>query len=157
MDTGGVERTLKLLIKHLPPNQHWAGMRKDVATFINNCPQCQFMQPSKLKIRLKAKSEPFNNFVSKPWQLIALDSMGPFPEDENGNNYIIVVIDVFSRFVELYAVPQLSAKCTAQILIEYTSRYATPVRLYREPNLTGPPSKKRVMRSIKPSRNFVIY
>ena len=31
-----------------------------------------------------------------------------------------------NRPLELYAVPQLSAKCTAQILIEYTSRYATP-------------------------------
>jgi hypothetical protein len=55
--------------------------------------------------------------------------MGPFPEDKNGNKYIIVVIDVFSRFVELYAVPELSAENSAKILIEYTSRYATPDRI----------------------------
>ena len=67
--------------------------------------------------------------MSKPWELIALDSMGPFPEDENGNKFIIVVIDVFSRFVELYAVPELTAENSAKVLIEYTSRYATPDRI----------------------------
>ena len=55
--------------------------------------------------------------------------MGPFPEDENGNKFIIVVIDVFSRFVELYAVPELTAENSAKVLIEYTSRYATPDRI----------------------------
>jgi hypothetical protein len=84
---GGVERTLTLLREYLPLSQQWVGMRKDVATFIGNCPQCQFMESSKLKIKPKSKCEPFNNYVSKPWELIALDSMGPFPEDENSPNF----------------------------------------------------------------------
>ena len=49
---GGVERTLALLRKYLPLSQHWVVMRKDVTTFIGNCPQCQFMESSKLKIKL---------------------------------------------------------------------------------------------------------
>ena len=44
---GGVERTLTRLSQLVPYEQHWRSMRKDVCTFIRQCPCCIFMQPSK--------------------------------------------------------------------------------------------------------------
>jgi hypothetical protein len=39
-----------------------------------------------------------------------IDTFGPFERDDNGNQYIIVIIDCFTRFVKLllYQIQQLS-------------------------------------------------
>ena len=80
---GGVERTLELLKAEVGgPSKEWIGMRTDVKTFISQCPQCQFMQASSNAIKQRAQTHPFNIGTNAPWQRIALDSMGPFPEDK---------------------------------------------------------------------------
>ncbi len=53
----GVEATLSLLKTKVPPAEYWKEMRKDVRTFIKQCPCCQFMQSSKTLI---ATTAPYN-------------------------------------------------------------------------------------------------
>ena len=57
---------------------------------------------------------------------INIDSIGPFPPDEDGNKYIMVFIDVFSRFVELVPVPDTSALVAAKEIVKFVGRYGTP-------------------------------
>jgi transposase InsO family protein len=59
-------------------------------------------------------------------QKINIDTIGPLPADDRGNQYLIVIIDCFSRFVELYEVPDTSARYAAQALLEHISRYCDP-------------------------------
>ena len=68
-------------------------MRKDVRQFIQECPQCQFMLHAKLHIN-KATINPFNMAVGQPMDRINIDSIGPFPVDDQNNKYIMVLIDV---------------------------------------------------------------
>lgn len=49
------------------------------------------------------------------------DTIGPLPEDTSGNKYILVVIDCFTRSVELYAI--LNA---AIALLKNIGRYGAP-------------------------------
>ena len=42
-------------------------------------------------------------------EALNIDYIGPFPEDEYGNAYVLTVIDTFTRAVGLYAVPTLEA------------------------------------------------
>jgi len=123
---GGVERTLRLLKEHVPPSKWWFTMRQDVKRFIHDCPQCQFMQASKLDLLNKVQIHPFNMTVGRPMDRINIDTIGPFKEDDSGNKYIMVFIDVFSRFVELYAVPDLTAITAAKAIVEFTGRYGIP-------------------------------
>ena len=37
--------------------------------------------------------------VYEPWEVVAVDTIGPLPTDANGFKYIIVFIDAFTRFV----------------------------------------------------------
>ena len=123
---GGVERTLQLLKTKVPPSKWWYTMRADVKQFIHDCVQCQFMQPAKLAIHSKVQIHPYNMAVGRPMERVNLDPVGPLPEDEDGNKYIIVLICVFSRFIELYAVPDLSALTAAKAIVEYVGRYGNP-------------------------------
>jgi transposase InsO family protein len=120
---GGVEATLSLLKAKVPPAKYWTGMRKDVRNFIQQCPCCQFMQSSKSLI---ATTAPYNVSVRAPMDRLNIDTIGPFPPDEHGNTYIIVIIDVFSRFVELYAAPDATALSAAKAVVQWIGRYGNP-------------------------------
>ena len=123
---GGVERTLQLLRDHIAPSKWWSSMRTDVRNYIHKCPQCQFMTAAKVDIHERRSVHPFNMSVGKPMDRINIDSIGPFPEDEEGNKYVMVFIDVFSRFVELVPVPDLTALVAAKEVIKFIGRYGCP-------------------------------
>ncbi len=38
-------------------------------------------------------------------QLVAVDILGPLPENELGNSYVLVAGDYFTRWMEAYAIP----------------------------------------------------
>ena len=125
-DHNKVERTLDLLKDSIPSEEWWPNMRGDVRQFIANCPACQFMQHAKHAIHSKRSVHPFNRYVGRPMDTINLDTIGPFPEDEDGHKYILVFIDVFSRFVELTPVPDLTALTAAKEIIKFVGRYGVP-------------------------------
>ena len=116
----GVEKTLELLKQRA--KQTWHGMRADVKRFIRECPCCQFMNVT----ALKASIAPFNVSAFYPMDRLNIDHVGPLPEDEDGNRYILVIIDVFSRFVELYPVKTTSAMDFAKCLVNHIGRYGHP-------------------------------
>jgi hypothetical protein len=72
------------------------------------------------------RSNPFTLSQSKPMHALAMDTMGPLPEDENGNKYLIAIIDIFSRFLELYPAKDTSAVSAADALFQHAGRYGTP-------------------------------
>ena len=123
---GGVERTLQLLRDFVAPSKWWPHMRAVVRKFIYSCPQCQFMTPVRSDVHERRSVHPYNVSVGKPMDRVNIDSIGPFPEDEEGNKYIMVFIDVFSRFVELVPIPDLSALVAAKELIKFIGRYGCP-------------------------------
>jgi transposase InsO family protein len=57
---------------------------------------------------------------------LAVDTIGPLPEDEKGNKYIIAVIDIFSRFLEMHPAPDATAVSAADALLQHTGRYGIP-------------------------------
>ena len=44
--------------------------------------------------------------------------MGPFPQDEDGNCYLLVTLDPFSKWVEIHAVPSLHSWRAAEFLYD---------------------------------------
>jgi hypothetical protein len=75
------------------------------------------------------RTTPFTLSHSKPMHTLAIDALGPLPEDEKGNKYIIAIIDEFSRFLELFAAPDPSAASAADALFQHTGRYGIPTTL----------------------------
>ena len=54
-----------------------------------------------------------------PFEQIAIDTSGPFPESYEGNRYIINIIDMFSGWPEAFPTKSKSAESVAKILVEY--------------------------------------
>ena len=84
------------------------------------------MQAAKLAITKRAQIQPYNISTGQPMDRINIDTIGPFNEDDDGNKYIMVFIDVFSRFIELFAVHDLTAATAAKKIMEFTGRYGIP-------------------------------
>jgi len=58
-----------------------------------------------------------------------VDSTGRLPKDAQNNEYIVSIIDNFSRFLELYAVNDLSANTFARCLLDFTGHYGVSFEL----------------------------
>ena len=39
-----------------------------------------------------------------PMQVVAVDIMGPLPETDDGNKYVLVAVDLFTRWTEVYGI-----------------------------------------------------
>ncbi|CAK1600856.1 unnamed protein product [Parnassius mnemosyne] len=82
----GVKRTLL----KIPERFYWVRCCDDVEDWcrkFTNCAAVKECSRGALKL--------YN--VCPPWERIALDVAGPFPESESGNKYFMVVIDYFSQ------------------------------------------------------------
>lgn len=66
-------------------------------------------------------------------EVVAVDIMGPFPESKNGNSYILVAGDYFTRWMEAYAIPNQEATTVAQKLVdELFCRFSPPKQLHSD-------------------------
>jgi transposase InsO family protein len=115
----GAEKTVELIIAHEQP---WRYMRRHVRQFIRQCPVCQLSNDRKVAVKIA----PFTRASYYPMEVVNIDTVGPLPEDEAGNKYILVLIDCFSRWVELYPSPDTSANSAAIILLQHCGRFGVP-------------------------------
>jgi hypothetical protein len=96
---------------------------KAVESFVQHCLVCQ-------KIKAHGPTVAYDQRPTAklvPWAHVSIDTLGPLPKDSDGSQYIIVVIDRFSRFVELFATKTCNAKAAASALLAVFSRYGPPL------------------------------
>ena len=74
---------------------YWPKMRADVAAYIRKCKICSCHKPEQKAQAGFMLSRPY---VSRPWELISADLVGPLPKSTHGYLYILVVTDYFSKF-----------------------------------------------------------
>jgi transposase InsO family protein len=99
---------------------YWTNLFADTKTYVKSCNFCQRVNPSTHP--KKAYLKPWE--IEGPWIRVHCDTAGPLPEDENHNRHILIVIDSFSRWVELIPLKTIEAKEIAEkIYTECISRY----------------------------------
>ena len=116
------DRLLELLKKRF----YWKSLRNYVEKWVTNCVQC---------IKFKAK-QPLNHGLlnpiksTSPFELVALDIVGPFRKSLNGNKYILVAVDAFTNWVEAGPLKTLTAEETSTLFFELIiSRNGCPIRV----------------------------
>ncbi|KAM7308007.1 uncharacterized protein ISCGN_011642 [Ixodes scapularis] len=63
---------------------------------------------------------------SLPWEIVARDIAGPLPRSPRGNQYLLVVTDHFSKWVELYPLRKLVSERIWEKLLDTFLRFGTP-------------------------------
>jgi transposase InsO family protein len=111
----GVERTIDRLLK---AGHKWSGMRQDVKTFIKECACCQ--KTSAIKVAIQ--SQPFTTSSYEAMEVLNIDFVGPFPDKK----YILVMVDAFTRWTELYCCEEASANSAAISLLHHFGRFGCP-------------------------------
>ena len=107
----------------------WMGMRKQVELFVKTCMICQQYKTSGQSRKAALK----DYRVGEPMERVCIDIVGPFPESGRGNKYALVVTDCFTKYVEIYPMPNQEAETVAQILTrEFFSRYGVPLEIHSD-------------------------
>ncbi len=119
----GVEKTLDKLAKQ--GTEKWQYMREHVKRFIHECPICQKLSHRDVVVH----TAPFTTAEMEPMDTLNIDSINGLTADVSGNTSILVVICCFTRFVELYPIPNLTAAEAAKCLLEHIGRYGAPRRI----------------------------
>jgi hypothetical protein len=99
-------------------------VRNDLKTFLNNCPICQKVRGLQEKVKAK------HSFVSsRPFIEVSYDFVVFEKQDKNGNRYLIVAVDNFTKLVEMKPTPTRGSETVAQFLMKLKSRYGPINRL----------------------------
>ena len=108
---------------------YWPGMRKDVERWCHTCEAC-----ATRKTAPKKNCSPLQTVqAGYPMQVVGVDIMGPLPESEAGNSYVLVASDYFTKWVEVYAIPNQEAVTVAKKLTdEMFCRFSPPEQLHSD-------------------------
>ena len=97
--TGVPHASQTRMIDLLQDRLYWAGMAKDIRSFVSACIECNKFKPGK----------PTNHgllipvLTTKPFEIVGVDIFGPIHMSDKRNRYVLVCIDLFTSWVE--AVP----------------------------------------------------
>lgn len=113
----------------LKERYYWPGHWTDVQQWCRTCSTCATRKTAAPK--RKASLHPVK--AGYPMQIVAIDLMGPLPETESGNSYVLVAGDYFTRWMEAYALPNQEASTVAQKLVdELFCRFSPPKQLHSD-------------------------
>ena len=103
-------------------------MQSDVAIWCHTCSTCATHKSLHKRIVLLFSQQGLAthaNYGSK--------YMGPLPECTSGNSYVLVVSDYFTKWVEVYAIPNQEASTVARKLMdEMFCRFSPPEQLHSD-------------------------
>ena len=78
-----------------------------------------------------------HQYVRAPFERIAVDIARPFPESNRGNRCLLVAMDYFTKWPEVYAIPNQEASTVANILVSnFFCHVGVPMELHSDQGWT---------------------
>jgi len=104
----------------------WKGWKADVRRYYQRCPRCSRYFRGKLP--RQGPLQPTR--VGSVMERVSIDLTGPHPRSRRGNMYICTVIDVFSKWMEVFPIRNKEALTVAKVLVEKVfCRMGTPLSI----------------------------
>ena len=121
----GQDKCLNKLKEHF----YWPGHYTDVCNWCQTCPTCATRKTP--APRQHATLGTIS--AGYPTQIMAVDLLGPLTESEEGNSYIMVVGDYFTRWMEAFPIPNQEAATVAEKLVnEVFMQFSIPEQLHSD-------------------------
>jgi len=71
--------------------------------------------------------------VGAPFERIAINIAGPFPDSDKGNRYLLIAMNYFTKWPEVYAIPNQEASTVADTLVtNFFCRFGVPMELHSD-------------------------
>ena len=108
---------------------YWPGMNTDLKRRVKSCDACLAkIQQVDLKGGVhKPRSHGF------PGEVLYLDLVGPMPETDKGDKYIMTMQDGFSRYCTAATIPNKEAATVANALLDaWVTKHGCPVRIHTD-------------------------
>jgi transposase InsO family protein len=100
---------------------YWKNLRRDVVSFVNSCKRCQLAKVSKIP------PAPASSFHSQiPWDIITVDLMGPYPKGSNQSTFLLVIVDMLTKYVEIFPLRNAKTEVVTQKLWLVCCRWGVP-------------------------------
>jgi len=127
----GIDKT----IGRLQQRYYWHNFIADVHKYIKSCDKCQ---ANKYSNRPHHPMQPIE-VPTLPFRMLGLDAMGPLPMTFKRNRFVLVFMDYFTKYCEVYPVRSIEANVVAEKLIDVISRHGFPRVLLTDQgtNFTG--------------------
>ena len=105
----------------------WPGMKADITDYVLTCEPCQRGKLSRLKTRLPMA---ITTTPSAAFQICEYDVVGPCPMTENGNRFILTVMDNLTKYGLAIPLSDVTAQTVAEALAEHLiCIYGAPLAL----------------------------
>jgi transposase InsO family protein len=106
----------------------WSGMKRAIHEYIQSCDKCARFNVRRMKP--PGHLHPIE-YPHGPLELISMDFWGPTPEySANGNRYVLVITDYYTKYVVAQPLPNNTAITTAKCFVEqFVFKYGVPRRL----------------------------
>ena len=128
----GINKTMERLKERF----YWPGYESDIKDWLQGCELCQRRNPPQPSPRA-----PLGRISAcQPFEKVSWDIMGPLPVSSKGNKYILVITDLFTKWVEAFPIRSTNTETLATILVnEIVCRYGVPRYLHSDQgaNLTS--------------------
>ena len=108
---------------------YWQQMHDTTVDYVKACRVCGERNEPQCR-----KRHPMKSYVlGSRFERIAADLSGPYPTSANGNSYILVVSDYFTKLTELYPLPNIKASTVADYLFRgWIKHYGCPREIHSD-------------------------
>uniref|UniRef100_A0A8C2FHY4 Gypsy retrotransposon integrase-like protein 1 n=1 Tax=Cyprinus carpio TaxID=7962 RepID=A0A8C2FHY4_CYPCA len=134
----GVERTLCLIRERF----YWPRMQRDVEHFVTKV--CECLKKKKPVRQSRAPLTPIH--TTHPFEMVSIDFLH-LEACKQGFEYILVVMDHFTRFAQAYATKDKSAKTVAEKLFnDFALKFGFPSKIHHD---MGKEFDNKLMKKLK--------
>lgn len=108
----------------------WHGMRTDCEQFTKTCATSSINK--KATVRPRAALGAYH--AGCPLERVHVDILGPFiPPSDTGNQYVLMIVDQFTKWVECFPMPRQTAEMVARTFVDgFISRMGCPLQVHTD-------------------------
>ena len=115
--------------RQLQTRVYWSGMRQDIKEHVQSCHQCNISKKTNRKPKYALQSY----HAGVPMERVHLDILGPFQTSQSGNKYLLVMVDQFTKWIEIEPLPEQSAEKIAKAAVDrFFSHFGYPITIHTD-------------------------
>uniref|UniRef100_A0A3Q3FUA3 Integrase catalytic domain-containing protein n=1 Tax=Labrus bergylta TaxID=56723 RepID=A0A3Q3FUA3_9LABR len=116
----GIDKTMHAIIQRY----YWPGMRADIMKWVSALFVLYLFGAHGIYVMLS-----FAFKVSEPFELVGMDLVGPLKRSNSGYMYICVMVDYFTKWLEVYPLMSKRAEEVTVCIMDFFYKYGAPKRI----------------------------